>query len=80
MAPRAIKGVTTADAPRGRGGQGRVPQSSRKPQINHVVSVPRAGHPVTYFLSAPHPPSERQTDAGRLPPWLPGVAVSARGS
>ena len=27
-----------------------------------------------YFISAPHPPSERLTDAGRLPPWLPGVA------
>jgi hypothetical protein len=32
---------------------------------------------VTYCVSAPHPPSERRTDAGRLPPWLPGVAMSA---
>jgi hypothetical protein len=29
---------------------------------------------VTYFVRAPHPPSERQTDAGQLPPWLLGVA------
>ncbi len=28
-----------------------------------------------YFKCAPHPPSERRTDAGRLPPWLPGVAL-----
>jgi len=34
---------------------------------------------VTYFVSAPHPPSERWTDAGRLPPWLPGVAMPAAG-
>ncbi len=32
---------------------------------------------MTYFESAPHPPSERQTDAGQLPPWLLGVAFSA---
>jgi hypothetical protein len=32
---------------------------------------------VTYFVRAPHPPSERWTDAGQLPPWLPGVAMSA---
>lgn len=31
---------------------------------------------MTYFVGAPHPPSERWTDAGRLPPWLPGVAMS----
>ena len=30
---------------------------------------------MTYFVCAPHPPSERRTDAGRLPPWLPGVAM-----
>jgi hypothetical protein len=24
---------------------------------------------------APHPPSERQTDAGQLPPWLLGVVL-----
>ncbi len=29
---------------------------------------------MTYFVSAPHPPSERRTDAGQLPPWLLGVA------
>ncbi|GGN59266.1 hypothetical protein GCM10012285_56230 [Streptomyces kronopolitis] len=37
----------------------------------------RAPYPVTYCVRAPHPPSERQTDAGRLPPWLPGVVMSA---
>jgi len=37
--------------------------------------VPGDGLPVTYFLRAPHPPSERQTDAGQLPPWLLGVAL-----
>lgn len=31
---------------------------------------------MTYFVRAPHPPSERQTDAGQLPPWLLGVAFS----
>ena len=50
-------------------------QSSRKAQINHVVQVPGDGLPVTYFVGAPHPPSERQTDAGQLPPWLLGVAL-----
>ncbi len=30
---------------------------------------------MTYFVRAPHPPSERQTDAGQLPPWLLGVAL-----
>jgi hypothetical protein len=50
-------------------------QSSRKAQINHVVPVPGGGLPVTYFVGAPHPPSERQTDAGQLPPWLLGVAL-----
>lgn len=34
---------------------------------------------VTYFVSAPHPPSERRTDAGQLPPWLLGVAFSPAG-
>ncbi|CAG7634647.1 hypothetical protein SBRY_21096 [Actinacidiphila bryophytorum] len=34
---------------------------------------------MTYFVGAPHPPSGRWTDAGRLPPWLPGVAMSAPG-
>lgn len=34
---------------------------------------------VAYFGSAPHPPSERQTDAGQLPPWLLGVAFLRRG-
>ncbi|TQJ48105.1 hypothetical protein FBY34_7556 [Streptomyces sp. SLBN-115] len=29
---------------------------------------------MTYFVRAPHPPSERRTDAGQLPPWLLGVA------
>lgn len=29
---------------------------------------------MTYFVNAPHPPSERRTDAGQLPPWLLGVA------
>lgn len=52
-------------------------QSSRKAQINHADPVHRAPFPVTYCVSAPHPPSERRTDAGRLPPWLPGVAMSA---
>jgi hypothetical protein len=28
-----------------------------------------------YFVRVPYPPSERWTDAGRLPPWLPGVAA-----
>lgn len=37
----------------------------------------RAPYPVTYCVRAPHPPSERRTDAGRLPPWLPGVVMSA---
>lgn len=36
-----------------------------------------APYPVTYCVRAPHPPSERRTDAGRLPPWLPGVVMSA---
>ena len=36
-----------------------------------------APSPVTYCVRAPHPPSERRTDAGRLPPWLPGVVMSA---
>lgn len=31
---------------------------------------------MAYFVSAPHPPSERRTDAGQLPPWLLGVAFS----
>ena len=34
---------------------------------------------VAYFGSAPHPPSERRTDAGQLPPWLLGVAFLRRG-
>ncbi len=33
---------------------------------------------MTYFVRAPHPPSERRTDAGQLPPWLLGVAISGR--
>lgn len=37
----------------------------------------QAPSPVTYCVRAPHPPSERRTDAGRLPPWLPGVVMSA---
>lgn len=40
-------------------------------------SVPPVHPPVTYCVRAPHPPSERWTDAGRLPPWLPGVALFA---
>lgn len=35
--------------------------------------------PMPYFGCAPHPPSERRTDAGQLPPWLPGVAFSPAG-
>lgn len=35
----------------------------------------RTPFPVTYFVGAPHPPSERRTDAGQLPPWLLGVAL-----
>jgi hypothetical protein len=31
---------------------------------------------MAYFVRAPHPPSERRTDAGQLPPWLLGVAFS----
>lgn len=31
----------------------------------------RTGYPVTYFESAPHPPSERRTDAGQLPRGCP---------
>lgn len=34
---------------------------------------------MTYFVRAPHPPSGRRTDAGQLPPWLPGVATSGAG-
>ncbi len=30
---------------------------------------------MTYCVRAPHPPSERRTDAGQLPPWLLGVAL-----
>ncbi len=37
--------------------------------------MPVIGSRVTYFVRAPHPPSERQTDAGQLPPWLLGVAL-----
>lgn len=48
--------------------------SSRKAQINHEVPVHHTPVPVTYFVRAPHPPSERRTDAGQLPPWLLGVA------
>ena len=33
---------------------------------------------MTYFVRAPHPPSEPRTDAGQLPPWLLGVAFSGR--
>lgn len=33
---------------------------------------------MTYFVRAPHPPSERRTDAGQLPPWLLGVAIFGR--
>ncbi|GHF30028.1 hypothetical protein GCM10018772_64410 [Streptomyces fumanus] len=54
------------------------PASSKKAQINHAVPVPGGTPPVTYFVSAPHPPSERLTDAGQLPPWLLGVAFSTR--
>ncbi len=32
---------------------------------------------MTYCVRAPHPPSERRTDAGQLPPWLLGVALFA---
>ena len=35
---------------------------------------------MTYFVRAPHPPSERQTDAGQLPPWLLGVAFCQTGT
>ncbi|GFH66455.1 hypothetical protein Sdia_25130 [Streptomyces diastaticus subsp. diastaticus] len=52
-------------------------ETSRKAQINRVVPVHHDGYPVTYFESAPHPPSERRTDAGQLPPWLPGVVFSS---
>jgi hypothetical protein len=51
------------------------PQSSRKAQVNREVPVHGIASPVAYFVSAPHPPSERQTDAGQLPPWLLGVAL-----
>ncbi|GGU86282.1 hypothetical protein GCM10010498_50590 [Streptomyces cavourensis] len=57
----------------------RAPGSAGKAQINHDVPVHRTPVPVTYFECAPHPPSERWTDAGQLPPWLPGVAVSPTG-
>lgn len=39
----------------------------KNPRINRAVPVPGDGLPVTYFVRAPHPPSERQTDAGQLP-------------
>lgn len=45
--------------------------------MNHAVLVPVGQRRVTYCVRAPHPPSERQTDAGQLPPWLLGVALFA---
>jgi hypothetical protein len=47
----------------------------RKSSANREVPVHLTPLPVTYFVGAPHPPSERRTDAGQLPPWLLGVAM-----
>ncbi len=50
----------------GRGGPGKYSHQS-------WGSAPGGQHRVTYLEGAPHPPSERRTDAGQLPPWLLGV-------
>jgi hypothetical protein len=47
----------------------------KKAQTDRAVPVPGNRLTVTYCIRAPHPPSERRTDAGQLPPWLLGVAL-----
>ena len=51
-------------------------EAQEKLNGNWAVRLHTGVHCMSYFKSAPYPPSERRTDAGRLPPWLPGVAMS----